>query len=115
MIVTSRSSLSMMVYYFDNEERDVTITKVYPKVLLKELYVKRQSGKTLVEDLDHIWVKVGERFKKIDPRIGDVISFNAYVEVIDLDYNTEIYLKNLSDIKISAGSNGQKFKDFWQG
>ena len=103
------------VDYFDKEESDITIQKFFPEVLLKELYVKRQSAKIRIKDPDDIWVKVGKKFERLDPRVGDIISFNAHVEEIDRDdynCNPEIYLKNLSDIKIMASSSGQKLSDF---
>jgi hypothetical protein len=105
---------------YDNEETDVHIEKVSPKILLKNLYIKKQSAKILVKDLDQIWAIVGKKsITKIDPRIGEVISFDAVVVDVETDFylntSSDIYLKSLSKIKTRAKGNGQKFTDFWAG
>ena len=104
------------VDYYDDDENDISITKLSPKMLLERLYIRKESAKLLIENPNQIWAKVGEKtISKIDPRIGEVISFDAIVVEFDLDNHTgtKFYLKSLSKIKTQEKGCGQKFTEFW--
>jgi len=86
-----------------------------PTLMLKGLVLH-----TSIEvPVDHAWATVGKRLADFNPRIGDVVSFNAWVREYHKfdrnqdDWKLDYCINRLSGLELLEAGDGETFTAFW--
>lgn len=91
-----------------------------PTLLLKDIKLSTKSGNMTI---DHLWINVGKTIAHVNPRIGNSISFSAWVRGYfkgyfnprqgELGEGFELGINRISAIRTIETGDGKQFKDFW--